>query len=129
VLGAVASPNIVPYRPDMSLAATIIALGGTVPYARQSKAVIVRGGLIHPQVAEVDFKAIITGKAKDVRLQPGDIVYVPFSPYRRLMQFADEMLDQFVRTVAVNEGRNLILGEASPAEPSFGIGGGFSTGP
>jgi len=64
-------------------------------------------------MAIVDFQAIVTGKLPDVRLEPRDIVYVPFSPYRTLEKYAKMITDTFVRTVAANEG-----GHA--ASPSFG---------
>jgi hypothetical protein len=37
---------------------------------------IVRGSLTAPRIALVDYKAIYLGKAPDVQLEPGDIVYV-----------------------------------------------------
>ncbi len=104
LLGAVNSPTIVPYSRDLSVARAIVTAGGTVKFAQQNRVVIVRGSLTQPKIAELDYKAIVTGKAPDIRLEPGDIVYVPFSPFRRVAQLAEEILDQFVRTVAVNEG-------------------------
>jgi hypothetical protein len=49
-------------------------------------------------------QAICQGKEADVRLQPGDIVYVPYVPYRKLALFAEAILRQFVYTLASNEG-------------------------
>ena len=65
---------------------------------------IVRGSLTEPKIAVVDYKEIVKGKAPDVLLEPGDIVYVPFSPYRTLVKYADLILKTFVQTVAINEG-------------------------
>jgi polysaccharide biosynthesis/export protein len=107
LLGAVNSPNVIPYTRDLSVGKAIITAGGTLKYAQQSRVVIVRGGLTEPKIAEVNYRAIVTGKAPDSRLQPGDIVYVPFSPFRHLGQLTEDILDQFVRTVAVNEGSAL----------------------
>jgi polysaccharide export outer membrane protein len=107
LLGAVNAPNVIPFTTDLSVGKAIITAGGTLKYAQQSRVVIVRGGLTQPKIAEVNYKAIVTGKAPDSRLQPGDIVYVPFSPFRHLGQLTEDILDQFVRTVAVNEGTAL----------------------
>ena len=52
----------------------------------------------------VDYNAIIHGKAQDVRLEPGDIVYVPNSPYTTLKRYFNIILNSFVTTVAANEG-------------------------
>jgi hypothetical protein len=84
---------------------TAIAKGlGTQPSAHLSQVAIVRGSLSEPKIAIVDFKAILAGKAPDVRLEPHDVVYVPFSPYRTLERYAKLITDTFVRTVAANEG-------------------------
>lgn len=114
VLGAVNSPHILPYASDLTIVDAIIGSGGTVKYAQNGRVVIVRGGLTDPKIAVVDFHAIVTGKALNVRLQPGDIVYVPFTPFRKLAQLTEEVLDQFVRTVAVNEATFIISGQDAP---------------
>ena len=123
VLGAVAGPTILPYSGDLSVASAILNVGGTIQYAQQNKVVIIRGALTQPQIAEVNYHAIVTGKARDLLLQPGDIVYVPFTPFRRLAQLAEEIVNQFVRTIAVNEG-SYIGGQNEPVDvsaPGFGI--------
>jgi protein involved in polysaccharide export with SLBB domain len=104
VLGAVALPNIVPYADDLSLAGAIASAGGTVAYAQASQVALIRGSLASPKIAIVDYRAISKGAAPDVRLQQGDIVYVPFVPWRKLAQFAEGVLRQFAYTVASNEG-------------------------
>lgn len=106
VLGAVVQPNIVEYREHTSLLSAIATVGGPVPYAYLSHVAVIRGSLAHPSIAIFDYKDIIKGKGVDVRLQPGDIVYVPFSPYRDLQKFAEQILNQFVSTVAINAGNH-----------------------
>lgn len=57
-----------------------------------------------PTIAVVDYGAVIKGHAQDVPLEPGDIVYVPNSPYRILKSYANLIMNSFVTTVAANEG-------------------------
>lgn len=104
VLGAVAVPNIVPHADTLTLAGAVASAGGTLEYAYLSHVAVVRGSLASPRIATVDYKAICQGKEADVRLQPGDIVYVPYVPYRKLALFAEAILRQFVYTLASNEG-------------------------
>ena len=52
----------------------------------------------------------------------GDIIYVPFTPFRKIEQIADEILSQFVRSLAVNEGQNAIVEGATPVGVSVGFG-------
>jgi polysaccharide export outer membrane protein len=123
VFGAVNSPNILPFNRNRTLATTIITAGGLQKYAQRTHVAIVRGGLTQPHIADVNYHAIVTGEAPDVPLEPGDIVYVPLSPFRFVYQLAEEVVNQFVRTIAVNEGRNLVDPAKRPVDISspFGI--------
>src|SRR4029078_13066535 len=109
LLGALARPNVVPFTEQMSVVTAIALAGGPISYAYTTHTAIIRGSLTEPKIAIVDLKAIRKGQQKDVLLQPGDIFYLPFAPYRKIAQFADEILSQFVRTIAVNEGQNAII--------------------
>lgn len=130
VLGAVASPTSLPHSRDMTIVSAILNAGGMVKYAQQNQIVVIRGALTRPQMAEVDYKSIVVGKGRNVRLQPGDIIYVPFSPFRKVAQLAEDILDQFVRTTAVNEGTRAVNPQAAPVSLSapFGISGGTGAG-
>ena len=91
--------------------------------AEDPQVAIVRGSLSEPKIAVVDFKAIVTGHAPDVRLEARDVVYVPFSPYRTLERYAKLITDTFVRTVAANEGGRAVdskyggVGVSNPINP------------
>jgi protein involved in polysaccharide export with SLBB domain len=122
VMGAVARPNVFPYSRELSLVSAIARAEGTLPYATLSHVAIVRGALSRPTIAVVDYRDIVKGKAPNVRLAPGDIVYVPFTPFRKLEKFADEILNQFVRTLAINEGRNAVVRNAPPVGVSVPFG-------
>jgi polysaccharide biosynthesis/export protein len=126
LLGAVGGSQIFPYRRDLTVSDILISAGGTIKYAQNGRVVIVRGGLTDPKIAMVDYHAIVTGKQVNVRLQPGDIVYVPFTPFRRLAQLVEEVVDQFVRTVAVNEATFIVTDKANPVSITapYGPGGG-----
>ena len=120
VLGAVKSPRVLPYTERMTLVSAIAGGAGMERYewvnsggydpgpftkdAYLSHVAIVRGSLSAPQIAVVDYNAIVKGKARDVRLEPGDIVYVPNSPYTTLKRYFNIILNTFVTTVAANEG-------------------------
>lgn len=124
VLGAVLNPNIIPYTDDLSLVAAITSAGGTVEYAQVGQVAIVRGSLSEPKIAFVDFKAITRGQLPDVKLEEGDIVYVPFVFYRKAAIFAEMILDQFVRTVAANAGLRAAGGERITG--SISVSGGYN---
>ena len=121
VLGAVRMPKAVG-RQHGTLVAAIAEAGGTVPTAYRSHIGIVRGSMSDPKIAIVDYDEIIRGKAPDVVLEPRDIVYVPYSPYRFLSRYWDLIMTTFVRAVAINEGARAASDEAGVAGVSIPIG-------
>jgi polysaccharide export outer membrane protein len=104
VLGAVLQPRTVPFVHGMGLIRAIAHANGTAPEAYQHHVAIVRGSLSEPRVGIIDYKDIATGRVPDVQLEAGDIVYVPYGPYRYLVRYADLVLKTFVNTIAINEG-------------------------
>jgi protein involved in polysaccharide export with SLBB domain len=118
---AVRMPSTVGYRDQTTLAAAIAAAGGTAEYAQRYKIAVVRGSLSNPRIAAVDLTDIMKGRAPDVTLEPGDIVYVPYVPWYRLGVLAQEILGTFVQTWAANEGYNAVVGDAAPIRPSVGF--------
>jgi protein involved in polysaccharide export with SLBB domain len=117
VMGAVRSPRSVPYTDGMTLVSAMASATGaaTVDWfvpgnygvmadAYLSHVAIVRGSLSEPQMSVVDYGAIIKGKARDVLLEPGDIVYVPNAPYATLKRYLNTIVGTFITTVAANEG-------------------------
>jgi polysaccharide export outer membrane protein len=108
VLGAVNTARNVPFRRDMTVVTAIAGAGGTMPDAFVRQVAIVRGSLNQPRIAVVDYQSIITGQSPDVRLEPQDIVYVPYTPYRTLKRYVNLILDTFVRATGVNEGARAI---------------------
>jgi polysaccharide export outer membrane protein len=114
VLGAVLQPRSERMNGALTLVQAIALAGGTVPTACLPNVAILRGSLAHPRIAIVAVNNVLRGKAPDVRLEPGDIVYVPFAPDRILVRYVNLILDTFVRTVGVNEGAYAISNKVAP---------------
>jgi protein involved in polysaccharide export with SLBB domain len=117
VLGAVRFPRSVPYTDRMTLVSAMANATGAVTVdwfvpgnygvmadAYLSHVAIVRGSLSEPKLSVVDYGAIIKGKARDVLLEPGDIIYVPNAPYSTLKRYLNTIVGTFITTVAANEG-------------------------
>jgi protein involved in polysaccharide export with SLBB domain len=117
VMGAVRFPRSVPYTDRMTLVSAMASASGAatvdwfvpgvygvMPDAYLSHVAIVRGSLSAPQLSVVDYGAIIKGKAPDVLLEPGDIVFVPNAPYSTLKRYLNTIVGTFITTVAANEG-------------------------
>lgn len=74
--------------------------------------------------AIVDFNAIVTGKAKDIILEPQDIVWVPASPFDKIDQYLGQIISSFARTVSTNEGSRVAVPGAAAVQPSVSLGSG-----
>ncbi len=108
VLGAVIQPRPVPYMEGMTVAGAVASAYGTLRDAYLPHVAVVRGTLSQPQLTIVDYRKVIRGEAPDFQLQPHDIVYVPFSPYRYLRRYAEVVLNTFVTASAINAGSYMV---------------------
>lgn len=93
VLGAVTFPGTYSIVKTGSLLSAITAQGGFTERAYQKKVLIIRGSWEKPRVSIIDVKAILVGEAKDIILEPKDIIYVPDHPW----EMAEELLDAAAR--------------------------------
>jgi protein involved in polysaccharide export with SLBB domain len=123
VLGAVNQPRSLDYQGTMTLSQSLAQAGGSVRNAYLASVAIVRGSLTEPKIAIVDFAAVQRGAAPDVLLEPQDIVYVPYTPYRVITRYVDLILDTFARTVGVNEGARAISDRAVGVGVNVPVGG------
>jgi polysaccharide biosynthesis/export protein len=135
VLGSVKFPHAIRWTEHTSLITALAEANGAVKFdylanyyegrrtdAYLSHVAVVRGSLAQPQVAIVNVTDVMKGRASDVRLEPGDIVYVPDSPYRTLKVYANIIVNTFVATVAANEGVRAGGGDSS-VSVSVPVGG------
>lgn len=77
VLGEVAQAQPMAYRTGIRLTEVLARAGGVDSARGDRKDIrIVRGSLREPQIYTTNLKALMSGKATDVELAPGDIVYV-----------------------------------------------------
>ena len=114
VLGAVVQPNVVDYSAETSLLSAISHVGGPAPYANLSQVAIIRGSLSSPSIATADYRKILKGQSPDFHLEPGDIVYVSLRPFWKVEVLGEQILNEFVRTTALNEGVRAVNPNARP---------------
>lgn len=101
-LGAVREQRPMPYQDGLTLVGLITGQSGEgggylgeAGYIQQT--LVIRGSLEDPQVTVVDLEAVLEGRANDVYLIPGDIVYVPYKPYRWLRRLIRTAIFSYVR--------------------------------
>jgi protein involved in polysaccharide export with SLBB domain len=81
VLGQVKSPGNYEYEPRMTVIAAIARAGGASKLANANGTVITRGKDENQTRLSAPVNDIQRGEAPDIELLPGDIVFVPESPF------------------------------------------------
>jgi polysaccharide export outer membrane protein len=117
VLGAVTEARAIAYSEGLTVAGAVASAYGTLKGAYMHHVVVVRGSMAQPEVYVVDYKGVIRGEAHDIALEPHDIVYVPFSPYRYLERYVEIALDTFASSAAINAGSAAVT-----KQPTAGAG-------
>ncbi|MEI8341053.1 MAG: SLBB domain-containing protein [Verrucomicrobiota bacterium] len=135
ILGAVKQPKAIGFSDQVTLVSAISGAKGLLPNAYSQRIIIVRGSLASPKVATVNLVDILAGKQPDVLLEPRDIVWIPNSPWDRIEQYTNLVINTFVRTVAANAGGQAAVPSSVPVQSNIsigvgaGAGGGTGTGP
>lgn len=80
VLGQVQRPGTFPYVDKLTLVQAISEAGGLNELAHARKVKLTRKGPDGVGTYDVSIKAITEGRAPDIFLQPGDIIFVPMAP-------------------------------------------------
>lgn len=122
VLGSVNRPGPVYFERNATVLSAVSAAGGTQAEAIVTKALILRGGTLRPQVAVVNLKSIMKGQEPDLKLEGGDIVWVPRSPWTKLESYVEAVLITAAQAVAVQEGLG-VLGASGGAGVTITAGG------
>jgi len=79
VEGEVKKPGVYTFQQGITALSACILAGGFNDYAAPNRARIIRRSGPEQQVIELNLDAVKKGKAKDVELQPGDLVHIPDS--------------------------------------------------
>lgn len=124
VLGHVRRPRSVSYKENLGLVGAIAEAEGMMTGAYYQQVLVIRGSIQQPRVAVVNYDSIVKGKEWDISMRPGDIVWVPRSPWQKLEQYVDAVLGVVLRTIAANEGRRAAVGpdNAGTTETTIGVG-------
>jgi protein involved in polysaccharide export with SLBB domain/capsular polysaccharide biosynthesis protein len=109
VLGEVALPGPVTYRPDMTVLAAISSRGGFNVKAFKSHVLVVRGSLNHPQTFVVDTMGTTAGRLPDFKLKQNDIVYVSWRPFYRGEELLDLAATAFVQALVTGWVGNTLI--------------------
>jgi polysaccharide export outer membrane protein len=76
ILGEVNSPSVIPHRSGIRLLEALAMAGGITFDGDRADVRVIRGPLREPQVYTTDTVDIVNGRAPNIELAPGDIVFV-----------------------------------------------------
>jgi polysaccharide export outer membrane protein len=92
VLGEVVRPRVFRFQRDVSLLEAVAEAGGVTTKAWERRAFVVRGSLTRPEVLPVNLRRVVVGRAPDVPLRSGDIVFVPKTALGKFDEVARQLL-------------------------------------
>ncbi len=112
VIGEVQTPGAISWEGMLTLLESISLAGGYTQNAQNKNVLVIKGGLVEPQLQLVDAQSITReGKLENnMVLQSGDIVYVPettMASLERYFEFASKILQPILSTES-----SIVLGQS-----------------
>ncbi|MEO0793777.1 MAG: polysaccharide biosynthesis/export family protein [Verrucomicrobiota bacterium] len=101
VFGSVGQPGVQSFTPNATIVTALTRRLGFNPKAWVHRVIVVRGSISEPEVFEINVADILTGKEKDFRLKPKDIIYVADRPTAELEELTDLAIRAFITSAAV----------------------------
>ena len=92
ILGEVENAMMFAYREDMPMSRTLAQAEGFTPDADLKRIHIIRGSLHNPTVIMINFEEVLKGNAREVALEPGDIIYVPPTGLTSFARVVDKLV-------------------------------------
>jgi len=98
VFGEVAMPGTQGLTANMTVVAAITRREGFTEDAWKRRVLLVRGSIDQPEIRIVDVNEVLRGKVADVRIEPGDIIYVSKHPWSRVEDVLDRAVKDYIRS-------------------------------
>jgi protein involved in polysaccharide export with SLBB domain len=92
ILGEVNNAMMFAYREDMPMSRTLAQAEGFTPDADLKRVHIIRGSLHNPTVIMINFEEVLKGNAREVALEPSDIIYVPPTGLTSFARVVDKLV-------------------------------------
>lgn len=80
VVGAVRAPRVIRYSKEISFLEALVTAGDVPQGAWERKSFIIRGRMNKPRIIPVNTRLVRTGGIADIRLEAGDVIFVPKTP-------------------------------------------------
>jgi polysaccharide biosynthesis/export protein len=93
VLGEVDTPGLFPLEIPRTCIQMIALAGGFTKNARQDTVLLIRGGMIKPELITLDFKKVFQKQdfTQNISIRNGDIIYVPATKMENAARYFDHL--------------------------------------
>ena len=110
VIGEVFDQGAYPYTGTTSVFEAVEEAGSFTRRASLGRVILVRGDLENPMVIDINLKEVVKRgiKAKDLNLQPGDIVYVPPNGFAKAGYAVEQILFPFMPILGLGSSVNSV---------------------
>jgi polysaccharide biosynthesis/export protein len=108
VLGEVNFPRTIGFFSAVSLVQALTEARG-LKSTSDGRIIVVRGSLSKPEARVVNYYRIIKGRESDIRLTPGDILYVPPRRFELLRDIVQAAISAYATTVSAESATKLYL--------------------
>ncbi len=106
IIGEVGFQRTMGFYDSATLLEVLAEARGVKPTAGDT-IIIVRGSLTKPETRTVRISALLSGRAGDVQLQAGDIIYVPPKRFSLLEDMVKAAVSAFANNVSLNAADNV----------------------
>ncbi len=111
VFGSVVAPGVKPLESRMTTLGAIAAAEGFTGQAWRDRVLIIRGKMDSPETIVMPLNKVLHGKATDIELLPGDIIYVHNRPWA----YASRVLDTAILAYIDGSFAGFLAGDADIA--------------
>jgi len=91
VAGAVRFPRVIQFSKEITMLEALLEAGDVPEAAWERRSFIIRGRMNKPEIIAVNTRDLREGRIPDIRLQAGDVVFLPKTPLAKIAEVIGQM--------------------------------------
>jgi protein involved in polysaccharide export with SLBB domain len=91
VVGAVRAPQMIRFSKQISFLEAVVRAGDVPEAAWERRSFVIRGRMNQPKIIPVNARDVRTGRIPDIRLEPGDVIFVPKTPLGKIADVVSQL--------------------------------------
>ena len=102
IFGSVKNAGTQALTPNVTVISSITLAGNFTEKAWRKRVLVIRGSLNKPETIVVNVDDILAGRERDVRIQPGDIIYVADRPWAKAEELIESAIIAFTQAAVAS---------------------------